>query len=394
MNFKNLDKLIFYLLVGSLSLGQLTRLELPIGGALYAHDLILVGWTLLLLFRWKPTFKFDWRSYSLELVLLSWIGLGWLAALVVGNFQLVTIFYAVRCIFYLSSIYLIARTSKLTSTHLFAGFTIAGLLMLLLGVVQYSVLPDTRFLAILGWDDHYYRLIGTLFDPNFTGMVFILTFIYLEKLKKSTLFQKILPGLTGELLQALLTIGVALTYSRSSYLTFGLLLIALSGLYLARTTFKKAVLPLVFLPILALTIWLAPKPGGEGVNLLRTASVEARVDASQATLERDGRTFLLGEGLFQPQRSAVTNIGFERPNTARFADNLLLFLYNGTGMVGVGLWLVLGAKWGRRIWQHDHLMSLALGSVLIHSLFNNTLLQPFILVLLLGGLLPTFKNEN
>src|SRR3989304_8999963 len=39
------------------------------------------------------------------------------------------------------------------------------------GLAQYILIPDTRFLAVLNWDDHYYRLLSTLLDPNFTGII-------------------------------------------------------------------------------------------------------------------------------------------------------------------------------------------------------------------------------
>src|SRR3989338_6680935 len=40
-----------------------------------------------------------------------------------------------------------------------------------LGLGQYIFLPDTRFLLSYGWDEHYWRLIGTVLDPNYMGVM-------------------------------------------------------------------------------------------------------------------------------------------------------------------------------------------------------------------------------
>ncbi|MFZ2202248.1 MAG: hypothetical protein WAV56_02515, partial [Microgenomates group bacterium] len=48
---------------------------------------------------------------------------------------------------------------------------LAAAILLIIGSLQYFLLPDVRFLAYLGFDDHYYRLIGSFLDPNFTGLV-------------------------------------------------------------------------------------------------------------------------------------------------------------------------------------------------------------------------------
>ena len=53
MNWNTLNKLFLGALALSLSLGQLTRFELPIGGALYVHDVLLIGWTEMLLFKMR-----------------------------------------------------------------------------------------------------------------------------------------------------------------------------------------------------------------------------------------------------------------------------------------------------------------------------------------------------
>lgn len=385
MNWNLLNKLLLGALVLSLSLGQLTRISLPLGGAVYAHDVVVIGWMVLLLSRFGVnrlllSLSEVKKKYLLEGLLLVWIGLGWVSALVVNSFDPTTLLYAGRLTAYLTWAYLAYHSSHLRAQEVLLGFSSTGVLILFFGVLQYILVPDTRFLAILGWDDHYYRLISTLFDPNFTGLLLVLTILYLEKAKVKI---KNWQTEIATLLQALLVIGVMLTFSRSSYLALGISMVGLMA-----TQWKNKIWPILGMIMLGLiTLVVAPKPGGEGVKLLRTASTVARVESSQQTVETDWRALIIGEGLFQPQRSAVSTNGYQRANTARFADNLLVFLYNGMGIIGLGMSLLLLGKWGRVLYYRDTLLLIALASTLAHSLFNNTFFQPLVTLFLLGGVL-------
>ncbi|HEX9007923.1 MAG TPA: hypothetical protein VF837_01550, partial [Patescibacteria group bacterium] len=50
-----------------------------------------------------------------------------------------------------------------------SSVTASLILFLSLSLFQYVIFPDTRALKYAGFDDHYFRLIGTFFDPNYTG---------------------------------------------------------------------------------------------------------------------------------------------------------------------------------------------------------------------------------
>ena len=43
-------------------------------------------------------------------------------------------------------------------------------------VFNYFIFPDVRSLAVDQWDPHYYRLVGSLLDPGFTGIILVLFF--------------------------------------------------------------------------------------------------------------------------------------------------------------------------------------------------------------------------
>ncbi|MDZ7586275.1 MAG: hypothetical protein U0946_00850, partial [Patescibacteria group bacterium] len=52
-------------------------------------------------------------------------------------------------------------------------------IFVILAWAQYLFLPDTRFLLKFGWDEHYYRMIGTVLDPNYLGIMLGIIGIYL-----------------------------------------------------------------------------------------------------------------------------------------------------------------------------------------------------------------------
>ena len=104
-------------------------------------------------------------------------------------------------------------------------------------------------LARLGWDDHYYRLISVLFDPNFTGLILVLglILIYFNRPRSWWLY-------------AIHLLALLLTYSRSSYLA---LLVA--GLYLAIVN-KKLKFFLLGFSALCLVLFCCPVPATTALN--------------------------------------------------------------------------------------------------------------------------------
>lgn len=79
--------------------------------------------------------------------------------------------------------------------------------------IQYLFLPDTRFLLQYGWDEHYYRMIGTVLDPNYLGVMLGMVGIYLIYKYTNRQIDK-----WGKILLAFTFGGLALTYSRASWM--------------------------------------------------------------------------------------------------------------------------------------------------------------------------------
>lgn len=212
----------------------------------------------------------------------------------------------------------------------------------LLSLIQYFFFPDMRYLKLIGFDDHYFRLIGSFYDPNFTGAVFAgvsLLFIAKNKFLHSLPFVVLL----------------ALTFSRASYLVF-----AVGLIYLLIKNKKTKLLFLLFL--LGIVVYLIPKPFGEGVNLLRTFSIFSRFDSWKQGLTLFFQKPIFGWG-YNNLRSA---------DGSRFqVDNSFIFLLATTGFMGLiafGNLLATALKNAKN--QGAVIM---IFSLLLHALFNNTL---------------------
>lgn len=374
------------------SLGQLQRIQINTNIAFYLHDVVILFW-LIFSFLYHRTWKNvqipknALKNYGLEILFCTTIIIGWIFG--VKNFHtfLQPMLYLGRIVAYVlfTASFLPLEITWHKQNILFIGYIASGILVLFWGILQYIFLPDTRFLSVLGWDDHYYRLISTQFDPAFTGMMFVFTFAYLFRLK--TIFEK--NKYFFYLLLFLLTNGVLFTYSRASYLSF--IGVLLGGFYFEKKLnfFKNSLLYFLILFILALPF--LPKPGGEGVRLNRTSTIESRKEIAIRDISKlHGYQWIIGHGLFiSSEQSQDQN----RPNHAHLSDNVLLTIFTGTGIIGCYIFFLLAFKWGKYLYENDSNFFVITLSVLIHSFFNNTLFQPFMLLLWLGGFL-NMKNNG
>jgi len=383
---------LIWLVFGLLALGQLQRIQLGADFSFYAHDVVIVilvfwmGWRYIQQVPIEFGLRF-WQKWWLELLLLSWIIGGWLLGLLQGENLVNSVLYASRLIIYTAAVILITKDQpwkellpEYASSKVLRGLVVfCGLLVLGLGYLQYLLLPDTRFLHILGWDDHYYRLIGTQLDPGFTGILLILTIFNVERFGYFPVWLK-------KILQLLLVFAVALTFSRASYLA---LLISLIYVMI-KTYFKsgvKATLWWITLGCwLGLSIPFLPKPAGEGVQLLRTSTAVARTSRTKVILaSMTPQDWVVGKGLFTTIVGSNPHVEDEvLPDHARFPDSLPAALLMWLGGVGAVLLTVVMLKW-LWPWRFNMLIIASLLAVVSHSLFNNTLLQPFVWLLLWFG---------
>ena len=273
---------------------------------------------------------------------LALFSLAALLSLVVnaGSVSLAGLAYFLRFVCYTAFYFAlrIAGVKKYARHLLFAASLFLGL-----GLLQYFLLPDVRFLRYLGFDDHYYRLIGSFLDPNFSGLILAILVI-----------------LSPWPLLVVPLIALVLTFSRASFLSLAV------GLAYLSLTQRRCKLLLTLL-LLGLFLYLVPKPFGEGVNLRRTFSITSRWQNQKTALLLFSQKPLFGHG-FNTLKQTGTGV-----------DNSFLFVLVTTGLTGFAAFLYFLKTAFRGI--KSPLVKAALVIIFTHSLFNNSLFYTWILTL-------------
>ncbi len=389
----NLPTTISFAFVLLASLGNLQRIVVNNGIAFYLHETIMALGISYFIFQ-KPL-KY-WRSKldsqiakllsnKVFLFFLIWIGVG-LASSAIGQRSsvFIALLYILRIAFYALFFYLLSQTKVKLKYLFFNSLFLLTWLWLVYGLLQYFLLPDLKFLAILGWDDHYFRLAGTLLDPNFTGLLLVTS--YWSSTLATNIFRRTkFSSLAIKATQALCTFAIALTFSRSTYLSFGITL--LIGFFLFDKKIKANLI--LAAVVLIATILLIPKHPGEGQKLLRTSSISARIESSKKPLRNlNAKTLITGNGLFTPVNSNIeyrfSIFGENLESSIEYHSVHLPSSYasilHGTGIVGLIIFLILTVKYLIKAFRLDKAFGLAVLAVLIHSLFNQSLTYPFVMI--------------
>ncbi len=373
---KKLYQCLWLLFLGLFSLGQLQRLQLTSRIAVYGHDLLLTLWLGLSIFShsqaWRQWLK-KLSQKKIYLIFTGWVILGLAVNFGLNGWQWSPLLYIARLLLYLGSILSLNFIQPFSSRTQRRLWLAVGLLVAGWGLGQYLLLPDTRFLRFLGWDDHYFRLIGPLFDPNFTGLFLVMSLFLWTDANLNHWLKR------GALL--IMAAAIALTYSRASYLSLVTASLTLAWFQLkakkistASWLYLSVFLLLIFLPFL-------PRPGGEGVNLTRTYSVTTRVENTQGALAQlKPYQWFLGRGWFVPFESSPAPL----TDTAHFPDNLVVYILASTGVIGLVLMVIILWQWGQFLYKQDIFIFSAFVAVIIHSQVNHSLWQPFIFLALLG----------
>jgi len=288
--------------------------------------------------------------------------------------SLVGLMYLIR--FGLYSLFFMVISKLLSAKDLSRLTMILGITFVITAWAQYLFFPDIRTLQIANWDAHYYRVVGTLFDPGFLGIILLFFLIFLLNFKE--LKYKILWGITY--------LAFVLTYSRSSFLAF----FVATGFIAWRQKSGKFLLGMWLL--MAVTLPLLPRASdGEGVKLERTNSIQARIDNWRNSLIIFRDHPIIGVG-FNTYRYAQKQYGFLTENkwlsshAGAGADSSILFVLATTGLVGLFSYLY----YLKSLWGYSHLQ-IYLVPLLVHSLFLNSLFYPFVLVWI--GLIIAGKSQ-
>ncbi len=324
-----------------------------------------------------PLVKSGFKSISSPLVkpILAFLAVGFISLLVSGSHyghtaMLVGFLYLVRWgVYALLFVPVATLLSSSQSGRLqrFLGFALVAVCL-----AQYLLVPDIRPLAANNWDPHYFRVVGSLLDPGFTGI--LLVFVLLGQTGDLSPFP-----LFYSLSWAVAYFTLAFTYSRSSFLAF------LAGFTTHAVRRKSRRYFLSALILVSLTLILLPRTSdGEGVKLERTSTIEARLIGWGHTLTIFKDHPLIGVG-FDTYRYAQAAYGYlgvrdwQTSHAGAGADSSLLFVAATTGVIGLAayLWYLL------RLWtaSRSHFAFRAgLVALFFHSWFLNSQFYPFVMV--------------
>jgi len=374
----------------TLSLGQLEKVTLYASVAIYLHEVIMGIWLMYWVFK-KPLLisMFLHKIMTLPLsirLFCIWLVVGWLSALFNQGSLIEPLLFVSRIAFYFAfffSITVVVSEKIISTAWIKKGMFASGMYILYFGFLQYIFLPDTRFLLYQGWDDHYFRLISTILDPGFTGILFILNLFLLFQLwihheiknkDRTSRFSQALLALST----FLLTLGMSLTYSRATYLAF-----AISGgltviLFFVQRKKVFTFLILGSLVFLLVSLPLLPRPDGEGVKLERVSTIYARSSSAQSELKLlNPWQWVIGKGMFVTASNQFLDTTQQNHN--RVPDNWLVMFITGSGLIGTSLFLWSVAQIALKQWRTNSLFWLGFIAVLIHGLFNASLVYPFVL---------------
>jgi hypothetical protein len=228
------------------------------------------------------------------------------------------------------------------------------------GLVQYFFWPDFTSFKYLNWDPHLYRLVSTFFDPTFTALIYLFLIIIVF-LNKKIPFKKTIIIISY--------LAMALTYSRSSYISF---FIAFTFIAYQKKSFKI----FIFSSLLIFsTIFLLPRFEGEGTKLERTSSISAKIENYKKGFNLFLKSPIIGHGYNNLLYIRQINNSNSHANSG--FDGSLMTILTTCGLIGLILF-TLGLK--TIFIQGNLIKKTILISVLIHSLFANSLLYPWVLL--------------
>lgn len=365
--------------------GELFRIEVRQDAAIRPLD-VLIGitalyWVINLLIHKKINFTY------LNKPLLIFLIVGVLSLLInMVNFSISQIaiasLYLLRFLSYAVGGMIFLKLDRAFKLKVIKGVFVGGLLVVLLGYVQYFLYPNLRNLYYLGWDEHNHRLFSTFLDPNYAGafLVLFLLFsvgfmiLYVRERKRREVFLS-----AGVLVVTV--IAIFLTYSRSAILmmVFGL------ATYLWLINRKRLIILLLGIIIFAI-LALSPTFNKENTNLFRVTSSLARVETYRNAQKIIQDHPILGVG-FNTYRYAQQSYGF-RSKTTKYSshadagtDSSLLFVTATTGIVGLAaylyIWLVVIKRMyklkvnNKKIFPNVAISSIA--GLAVNSLFINSL---------------------
>ena len=336
--------LLINLLIFSLPLGVILRITPIPNVSIYPFDFIAGLIFLYVLFEIVSR-KTKIRESKLFILISLFLLTGFISLIINAKYLTLQTFltsfaYSLRFAAYACIIFAFQFLDQKFKDSLNIKLIAAGMVFTFIGFIQYFYYPNLRNLYYLGWDEHLYRLFSTFLDPNFAGAFLVLLLILVSENIISSFSKNKTRTAIFIFLWVLSLIAIILTYSRSAFI---MLIIGITVLLLVHRMFK--ILPFLIFLFLAL-LFIFSNRNIEGLNPLRIASVEARVESTEVALSIISKNPILGVG-FNAYRYAQIRYGVreERGALASHADagtdNSYLFVLATTGILGFLIFLDL-----------------------------------------------------
>ena len=376
-NLKIISTLVF-LYLALLPFGQIPKLISQFLGVPYFSniaDLLLIGFLVFSIITKRLAILENHKKYKalVSILLFSYLMSSVLFKInsnfVIGGFYLLRFVAYSYFLLELKSLVVLKKNFKKTIVK---SLIAAGTCVAVFGFIQYLLFPDLRNLYFLGWDDHYYRLTSTFLDPAFTGIILVFTILLclsqLNPRNKRWLL----------ILLSVNVIALALTYSRASYLA--LLVSFPVWLILHYKNLRRVSLGLITFVIV---LYFLPRPGGEGVNLLRTKSIMLKLEDYQQSIYLIKSYPLSGVGFnnYCLARSFVFGDKNILSHACSGADNSILFILATTGILGLISFIDIGYAALKNVTKDSYGQTFIITFIatLVHAQFTNTLFYPWVI---------------
>ncbi len=342
---------------------MLVGMMLDLGFRIHFADImvVLIGFTVLFQrFRTKRHFPL-WTTKGIEFAIFG-AAVFLISPHYLGfPFEPLGIFYAIRIIGYVFLSLAIFKSS-ISKDLLADSLILIAVFIGIFGTIQYLWIPDLTAMKFSGWDDHYFRMVGSFIDPAFFGILLslgILTAVWRNK----------------PFYSVLLVLPLALSYSRASWLALAVGL----GVYVMRKFKPK--LSIFILLFLSFIIFSLPNPGGEGVNLQRTNSIYQKIDNYHQSLLIIEKSPVFGVGLnslcdFKGKDPFVDQAG----NSCYGLDNSILFIIATTGLLGLFIFVGFILEIFKSTESNYKVVLLSsFLSIFVHGMFTQTFFYPWVM---------------
>lgn len=385
--------LIPNLLLITIVAGQLIKLPLGLGGAtsLDLVVLILVAFFLIKSRLRKSKLKIPyipiWVKAGLFFSVIALVSLIFSPLSLGVNEKINGFLYIVRFTSFIFLGWLIQPVIPL-SAGIHNLILKSGVILAVLGLLQFIFIPDLAFLAPSGWDPHYFRTVSTFLDPNFLGAYLVLTLLLFTSLRDQKKAKQSFAMTTVYL--ALLT-----TFSRGAYLAF---LVAFLTLSFLKKSLKLGLLTITLFSVLMLGFQTYHQSVAAPRGINRAQSADARLDTWQQGLTLFITHPILGVG-FNAYRPALREYGladksFLERHGASTNDSSLLFVAATTGAIGLLAYIFFLGSLAHIGLKKNHILLAGLAGLLSQSFFANTLFYPPLLLAIILLVLPPVKYQE